>query len=260
MGKDKPCVIEGLRYLVEKKIEVVAVVGPQKQKPSLGPKKLIDVANDLNLPIVSDEDLYQEISNPGSNRELFSLDNIDLIISFLFWKKIKKPLIDLPKIGCINFHPSPLPDVRGVSGYTFGIYENFPFWGVSAHFVDEDFDAGDLVKVIKFDIDPMKENSYSLAQKSLPVLLELFKEVIDIASKTGSLPRVPQDRNQGRYFSQRDFDELRKIKPTDSLDEIERKVRAFWHPPFAGASIEIKGKEFTVLNDEVIKEIAKHFP
>ena len=63
--------------------------------------------------------------------------DVDLVVSFLFWNRIREPLISLGRIGCLNFHPAPLPDFRGVGGYNVAILEGLREWGVSCHFVDE---------------------------------------------------------------------------------------------------------------------------
>lgn len=257
MGKDKPSVSEGLRFLVEKKVQVEAVVALPKDKTSFSGEKLFDVAKNLGLNVITEEQLYNYISTDSKQNVPINLENIDLVISFLFWKIIKKPLIELPKIGCINLHPAPLSEYRGFSPYSLAIYQNSPFWGVSAHFVDETIDTGDIIKVNKFQIDPKKETAYSLEQQSQKHLLNLFKEVIEIATKTNSLPR--QKQTQGNYFSKKDFEKLRRITANDSLDEIERKTRAFWYPPYDGAYIEINGQEYTILTKELLKEIGEQY-
>ena len=258
MGKSKPSTIEGLEYLIEKGVDVVAVVAPPRVQPDLGIRQLVNAAHCFGIPTATDNELYYRLSRKkGIPQCGYVLENIDLVISFLFWKKIRKPLIDLPKIGCVNLHPAPLPDFRGVGGYNFAIYENLSVWGVSAHFVDESFDSGDIIKVHRFKIDPRHETAFSLEQKSQCLLLDLFKEVVDIALDTSSLPRSPQ--GEGRYVTNDDFEELRKIHPDDTLEEVERKIRAFWYPPYAGASIEIQGTEFTVVSKELLKEISKMY-
>ena len=223
--------IEGLKYIVEKGLDdvvaVVALAGP-----------LADITLQYDIPIMIDTELYLDMP-----------EDIDLVISYGFPKRIKKPLIKLPKIGCINFHPAPLPEFRGMGGvYNFAIYENVKYWGVSAHFVDESFDTGDIIKVVRFSIG--RETAYSLKQKSHEALITLFKEVIDTAHECGVLPREPQGK--GRYISKRDFEELRRIKVDDSLDVVSRKIRAFWCPPHSGAYIELHGKEFTLLDEELL--------
>jgi len=43
----------------------------------------------------------------------------------------------------------------------------------------------------------------------------------------------------------------------DSLAEINRKIRAFFFPPYAGAKIKIKDQEFTLVNNDVLYYIHK---
>lgn len=144
------------------------------------------------------------------------------MISFLYWRRIKRPLIELPRIGCINFHPAPLSEWRGVGGYNVAIYEELSQWGASAHFVDESIDTGDIIEARRFDINPRRETAFSLEQKTQPILLELFEDVIELALAKGSLPRTPQ--GEGRYLSRADFEAMRRIRREDTPEQIERKV------------------------------------
>ena len=102
------------------------------------------------------------------------------MLSFLFWKRLRAPLIELGRIGCLNFHPAPLPDMRGMGGFNVAILEGFAEWGVSGHFVDEDFDTGDLVRVDRFPIEP-DATALSLDIESQVRLLALFQDVVDMA-------------------------------------------------------------------------------
>ena len=257
MGR-KPAASECLKYLIQKRIDVAAVVAEAKGEIVHWSPRLLDTAVHYGIPTATDIELYDYLAKPNrTTKGNFNLDNIDLVISLTFRNKIKKPLIDLPKIGCLNFHPGPLPEYRGYASYNLGIYENVESWEVTAHFVEETFDTGDIIKAKKFSINPKKETAFSLEQKSQPYMLELFKDVIDMAQEKGKLPRTPQGK--GRYFSKKDFEKLRTIHPEDTLDEIERKIRAFWYPPYDGASISIQGKEFTVINDTLLKEISRRY-
>ena len=232
--------VEGLKYLIEKKIKVVAVVTSRKNI-------LIDVANKYKIPSISEQELYNRIADN-------KFKNIDLVISVAFKKLIRKSLINLAKIGCINFHPAPLPEFGGMGGiYNFGIYEEFPYWGASAHFVDESFDTGDLIATIKFKVEMKEETVFSLKEKAHKYLIKLFKIVIDKAYENGYLSGTPQGK--GRYISSKAFERLRKIQSNNSLEEINKKIRAFWYPPYQGAYIRIKGQEFTLINDELLRRI-----
>lgn len=249
MGKDKNSSLKGLKYLIKKGIRVVAVV----EQFGEGKGKLIEFAKKNKIKTVS----YKEMISSLSTKDKLPnyLNDVDLVISFLFWERIKKPLIDLPKIGCINFHPAPLPDFRGLGGYNIAIYENLSQWGVSAHFVDETLDTGDIIKVCRFDINPEEETAFSLEQKSQDQLLKLFKEVMDMVCTNGSLSRTPQGK--GRYITREEFEQLKKIKSTDTIAQIKRKIRAFWYPPYMGASFKLKGVEFTLVSKELLEKLSE---
>ncbi len=253
MGKNKPAVIAGLEYLVEQGHDVVAVAAQKNKMP--GSHCLVETAHRFGIPVTSDIALYQNIAAGQCPPECgYHLQDIDLVISYLFWKKIRKPLIELPKLGCINFHPAPLPDYKGLGGYNFAIYEGAQQWGVSAHFVNEDFDAGDLIKVMRFDINPNRETAYSLEQKSQSVMFELFQYVMDLIASGQPLPRIPQLQG-GKYITRADFEALRKVSETDTVEEIKRKVRAFWYPPYEGAYVDINGESFTLVSRELLQDL-----
>jgi methionyl-tRNA formyltransferase len=245
MGKCKRSAARALEWLVERGCEVPAVVSAEPG-PHTTPEQRLDlVAQRHGLPLLSDEELY-------AAAERGDLGDVDVVISFLFWKLIREPLISLGSIGCLNFHPAPLPDFRGVGGYNMAILEGLAEWGVSCHFVDESYDTGDVVAVQRFPIDPEGETAYSLDVVSQERLLALFQEVMAVALAGDELPRAPQAK--GRYVSREEFEALRRIGPGD---DVERKLRAFWYPPHPGATIEVDGQDLTVVDDRLLDELAR---
>jgi methionyl-tRNA formyltransferase len=254
MGKDKPVVRKGFDYLLSHGYSVVAVVGPENGPATGG--RLVDVAARRGIPTTTDKKLYDVLEGRAAPETLsFSLDNIDLVVSLLFWKRIRKPLIQLPRIGCINFHPAPLPEFRGIGGYNVAILENLNYWGAAVHFVDEAFDTGELIDVRLFDIDASRETAFSLEQKTQHLLFEMFRDTMENVKRDLKFTGKPQ--GEGRYFSKDDFEQLRRIQPDDSPETIARKVRAFWYPPNGGASILINGTEYTVIDQEILARIVK---
>ena len=176
------------------------------------------------------------------------------MVSFLFWKRIRRPLIELGSIGCLNFHPSPLPDIRGLGGYNVAILEALAEWGVSAHFVDENFDTGDVVRVDRFAIDPVSETALSLDITSQERLLSVFRDVVDQAAAGRDLSRTPQ--GEGRYVTREEFEDLRRVRPGDPPELTERRMRAFWYPPHDGATIETGGRTLTVVDRSLLEQAA----
>jgi methionyl-tRNA formyltransferase len=198
------------------------------------------VAERHGVPVVSDEELHR--SPPG---------DVDLVVSFLFWKRIREPLLSLGRIGCLNFHPAPLPDLRGVGGYNVAVLEGMTEWGVSCHFVDSGFDTGDIVEVERFPIDADTATAYSVDLDSQEHLYGLFQRVMRRALAGEELPRTPQ--GEGRYVDREEFESLRRVRPGDDLD---RKLRAFWYPPHPGAVVEVDGRELTLVDAALLGEVA----
>jgi methionyl-tRNA formyltransferase len=242
MGKHKRSAVRALDHLVESGWEVPAVVTAEPDALARPEQRLDQAAERHGLELVSVREIYDRLE---------AGEQLDVVVSFLFWERIREPLISAPAIGCLNFHPAPLPDFRGLGGFNVAIVERLREWGVSAHFVDAEFDTGDLVAVERFPIDDAEETAYSLDVKSQARLYELFVGVMDRALRGEGLPRAPQEG--GRYISRQEFEELRRIRPGD---DVERKVRAFWYPPHPGATVEVDGRELTVVDERLLRELA----
>jgi methionyl-tRNA formyltransferase len=243
MGKNKRSAARALDWLVDEGCEVAAVVAAEPDRFTHPEQRLDLVAERRGLPLVSDDELYEA-----------ELGEVDLAISFLYWRRIRAPLIEGPRLGCLNFHPAPLPEMRGVGGYNVAILEGRRDWGVSCHFVDEDFDTGDIVAVERFDIDPDAATPFDLDLQSQERLLALFRSVLGTALAGEELPRERQ--GEGRYVSRAELEEMRRVRPGD---DVERKVRAFWYPPWPGAVLEVEGRELTLVDESLLAEVAETY-
>jgi methionyl-tRNA formyltransferase len=240
MGKSKRSVVRALDLLVERGAEVVGVVAAEPDRWAREPQRLDLAARRHGLELVPEAELY---ASPPAG--------VDLVVSFIYPRLIRAPVLSLGRIGCLNFHPAPLPDFRGLGGYNLAILEGLGEWGVSCHFVDETFDTGDLVEVERFAIDPDAHTALSLDLESGERLVELFGRVTERALAGEELPRKPQ--GEGRYVDREEFERLRVVQPGDDL---HRKLRAFWYPPYPGAVVEVDGRTLTLVDDALLAEIA----
>ena len=238
MGKCKRSAARALDWLAGQDCEVAAVVAAEPDRFTVEEQRLDLVAERHGLPIASED-------------ELAGLEDVDVVLSFLYWKRIREPLISLGRTGCLNFHPAPLPDLRGVGGYNVAVLDALDEWGVSCHFVDESFDTGDLVAVERFPIDPATATALSLDIASQERLFALFVDVMERVLAGRELPREPQ--GDGRYVSREELERLRRVRPGD---DVERKLRAFWYPPWPGALVEVEGRELTLVDEPVLEELA----
>ena len=79
--------------------------------------------------------------------------NYDLFIVASYGKIIPQTIIDIPKYGCLNVHPSILPKYRGASPVETAILEDTKETGVTIMLMDAQMDHGPIVKQKKYTFD-----------------------------------------------------------------------------------------------------------
>lgn len=242
----KPGASRALIHLIQEGIEVSLVVAPTDSELQMA-------ANQHQIKTISDDsELYRLISTSDP-----LVADIDLVISYLFPKRIRKPLFLLGKLGCLNFHPAPLPDYKNRAGYNTAILDQRMDYGVSVHYIDSDeFDAGPIIEVLRFPIDPERETALSLERTAQEKLLELFQITIARFARGETILTLPNVG--GQYLTSRKLEALKLVDPNcDSPEVIHRKIRAFFFPPFSGAYIIVGGQKFTLVNQEIMDWLAR---
>lgn len=244
----KPLAVEAAKFLLGQNIQIALIVCPSTGKDAAA---FLEFGRENNITVLNDgKALYQMIKD-GDERT----KNIDLVISYLYPRRIKMPLIKLGALGCVNFHPAPLPDYKSRAGYNTAISEGKKEFGVSAHFVDsEEFDAGPIIRVSRFPISA-DEQVMDLVEKTQEKLLVLFKEVIARFQK--QLPIEIAENKGGLYLTGEQLEHLKEVDlDKDSPEEIHKKIRAFFYPPYHGATVSIKGEKFTLVNESTLRYLA----
>ncbi|GAB5496085.1 MAG: hypothetical protein Phyf2KO_11650 [Phycisphaerales bacterium] len=248
----KPVACDALEYMLSMNATIVCIVTDPPDPRSIHKRNLYDVAVSHDIPVVDEQVLYDSLRTK-SYVNCPDLSDIDLVISMFHQRRIRKPVLGMASIGEINIHPAPLPEFQGWGVYNMAILENTPYWGASAHFMDEGFDTGPLIDQERFDVDMSRETCLSLEQRTQPAVDTLFRRVFDKALQHGKLDGSPQVG--GRTIRKSDFLQLRQIQPDDSAELISRKIRAFWYPPYQGATITLHGTQYTILDDRMMQAL-----
>lgn len=97
------------------------------------------------------------VIQPTSLRDATSLSELtsqswDLFIVAAYGKLIPQWLLDIPKHGTLNVHPSLLPQLRGASPIRSAILQNIRNTGVSIMVLDAELDHGPIVAQLKTNI------------------------------------------------------------------------------------------------------------
>jgi hypothetical protein len=69
----------------------------------------------------------------------------DLLVSAFFNQRLDAATLAVPTRGCLNIHPSLLPDDKGVDPVFQAILRGAPELGVTVHFMSPELDAGRIV-------------------------------------------------------------------------------------------------------------------
>jgi methionyl-tRNA formyltransferase len=232
---------EIIEWTVKKGIKIVGIVTDSSYNPYIS-----SVANRFKIPIMS----LKEVEKRMDTNNNFT----DLVVLYLYPEIIKNDLIlNIPKYGCINFHPAILPNWRGTAGYNIAILNKLPEWGASVHYVDKSIDCGPIIDVKRFKFDYRKETAFNLEKKTQKVQADLYKSTMLKILKKGKLESKKQKKSEGIYISRKEMEELKEIDPIK--DDIDLKIRAFWFPPYTGAYIKINNKKYSLINNSIMEEI-----
>ncbi|OGZ34505.1 MAG: methionyl-tRNA formyltransferase, partial [Candidatus Portnoybacteria bacterium RBG_13_41_18] len=161
----------------------------------------------------------------------------DLIIVTAFGTILPKAIIDLPKYGSINVHPSLLPKHRGPSPIQFSILNGDQTTGVSIMLMNEKIDEGPILTQEKINIE--KDDTSQILQNKLSVLGgRLLIKTLSYWIILKEMPRSaqyliypqPQDNSKATYtkiLTKSDG----KIFWNKTAQELERQIRAFYPWP-----------------------------
>lgn len=209
-------------------------------------------ATDLtNVCTQSKIKLHNIIGNINEQEYVDKLRDIkpDLIIIIGFSQLIKKTILEIPKYGCIGFHPSLLPKNRGRAVIPWTILNDEKETGITFFKIDEGMDSGNILYQSKIKLDK-KETAASFYDKVLNSLKEGTKELIE-KIKNKDLEGTKQDENKATYCAIRTKEDG-EINWNDSANLIEKLIRACGKPYF-GAYTYHKGKKVKILTAEVIE-------
>ncbi len=159
--------------------------------------------------------------------ELKSL-NPDIFVVASYGKILPKEIVDLPRLGSINIHPSLLPKYRGASPIQSAILNGDKITGLSIIKMDERMDHGPVLK--QFEWEVKDEDTFETLSKLLfeKAALELPGLIEDI--EQGKISPKEQDESMVSYCKTLTKDDG-YINPENAPEPliIKRMVRAF-HP------------------------------
>jgi methionyl-tRNA formyltransferase len=145
----------------------------------------------------------------------------DLLISMGYSRLLPAEILDLPKYGAVNVHPSALPAGRGPNP-TRLLYDGTDSLGATLHRTDAQFDTG---AVLSRRSRPLPADL--TVEAVFNAWLEMFDEILEegVPRAVAGQPGLPQDDSLSSYAAPF-TDEERNLDLTEPLAVIRRKTVA----------------------------------
>lgn len=187
-------------------------------------------ALELGLPVhepkrIRDEDVIAQL------REY----QPDAILVVAYAKLIPQEILELPRHGCINVHPSLLPRYRGAIPLQASIFAGDSKTGVCTFFMDEGYDTGDIILTRHTELGP--DETFSQLSVRLALLgAEVLAETIELLRK-GEAPRQKQPPEaEGGYTKPLSKADL-FLDWTLGAETVRNKIRGLADEPGAATTL-----------------------
>jgi len=152
-----------------------------------------------------DKEKILRITSPNVNSPTFveyvKRLNVDLIVVYFFPQILKTAILQTPRLGILNCHPSLLPGYGGPHPAFWMIKNGESVAGVTVHVMTEQVDAGDIVAQQELIIGE-NENAGQLTQRQHHAAAALLTEAVN-AMAQGTIDRKPQNIAERSYFGKK---------------------------------------------------------
>jgi methionyl-tRNA formyltransferase len=223
---------------------------PQGRGMKLGLSPIKKLALDRNLDCLQPATL----KSTAIVRQLSSFE-ADVFVVVAYGRLLSQEILDIPKIFCINVHPSLLPKYRGASPINWAILNGDQETGVSVQKMALTLDAGDVLAQSMVAIND-DENAAQLRERMARAGAKLLGDVLAQCA-SGQYSLKPQDEAQVTYASKLTR-EMGKIDWQKPARVIFNQVRGLM--PWPGAHTCYNGKMLKIIQAQIMTDGAIKSP
>lgn len=199
---------------------VLAVTHPRSDHAyeSIWSDSVADLAAAHDIPVLirsrpDDEDLLRHLKEADP----------DIIVANNWRTWLPPHIFGLPRHGTLNVHDSLLPAYAGFSPLIWALINGEREVGVTAHLMNEDLDAGDIVVQRAVPVSDT-DTATALFHKTVALIAPVTTEALALIA-SGRTDWARQDPGKASFFHKRSIEDS-KIDWSWSAEELERLVRA----------------------------------
>jgi methionyl-tRNA formyltransferase len=224
-----------LRRLADSEHEIALVVTrpdkPMGRRQVLTPPPVAELANQLNLPLAQPRSLKKG----DFIDELRALEP-DVAVVVAYGRLIPAEMLEVPRHGCVNLHPSLLPRHRGPSPIQWALVSGDRATGVTTMLLDEGMDTGPILLQRSTEIDP-KETAEQLSPRLAEMGAELMLATL-AGLADGSVEPKPQS-DQGANVTPMLRRGFGKVEWDTPARRLINRLRGF--SPWPGLYCKLRG-------------------
>jgi len=210
--------------ITHENISVVGVVTqpnkPSGRKGELKASSVGVVAEAYGIPVLKPENLKDE----AVDVELRKF-TADVYVVLAYGQIIPNRILEIPRLGVINVHPSLLPKYRGATPMQSAIAEGDKTTGITIMKMDKKMDHGPILAQLEFDLP--NEIDYPGLEMIVTYKGPNLLTSSLLAYEAGRLEPKAQDDSKATYVKLFDRDAGQADWTKQSAEEIERMVRAY---------------------------------
>lgn len=241
-----------LSRLVTDGFNIVGVVPPHSNEGTYG--LMCGFTNSLKLPLITYTQRMDEIDFLHKIRQL----NADIAVVCSYNKKFPPELLKTTKDGFVNCHPSLLPEYRGANPYSNVLINDEKETGITLHFMDENFDTGNIIAQKKVLIEN-KETMGTLFNRMNFMCAELLSEFLKQYELNSNIVSMPQPNGEFKKAPSIDSKNMKNYIDWDKdAQYIERFIRAL--NPFINAMTSFRGIFVKIHSAEAVDKKTKEQP
>jgi len=210
----------------------VAGVFCKPEKPGDKPDALRAAAQAQGLPVFQ----FASLKGPEAEQAMRALE-ADIGIMAYVLQFVPQSLVQIPKHGTIQYHPSLLPRYRGPSSINWPIARGDTETGLTIFRPTDGLDEGPIILQKKCAIGPDETLGDVYFNKLFPMGVAALLEAADLVV-AGRHTETPQDESQASYEGWFKTEESR-INWANHVDQVYNLIRAC--NPAPGAWCELSG-------------------
>ncbi|MFF4618873.1 methionyl-tRNA formyltransferase [Nonomuraea jabiensis] len=222
---------------------VLAVTHPQSDHAyeKIWSDSVAELAEAHGVPVV--------LRNRPDDELLLTLKEVepDLIVANNWRTWIPPEIFTLPRHGILNVHDSLLPAYAGFSPLIWALINGEKEVGVTAHMMNAELDAGDIVVQRAVPVGPA-DTATDLFHRTVDLIAPIVAEALDLIA-SGRTDWTPQDRTKASFFHKRSIADG-NIDWNWPAEDIERLVRA-QSDPYPNAFTHYRGERVRILKASV---------